>query len=522
MKPRSLTLLLVILAGGCAMQGTLQRESVEYNSALSGMADQLTLLNIIRAKDDMPIYYTTVSRITGQIVVTTAGGFNATLKTASPTNTTASTNAIANNTGTTTTNMTGTSGSVANATTRMSGSSGSTTSGMSPTTAHGTTSSTGTSVTNTTGTTTALTSATATMVTDTVTEMATRAVTSGGNLFVPSLSGQLVSGPTFDINILDTQAFYNGILTEIPFSIVDNYIDQDYNNQLLMRLLVDRFEFRLTRPMEGYRHPAGTVVKTLRNVAYSPNSTDEAKNFADESACFILMGVTVMPPIKTIVPLSRVTMGGDGKVQPLKIQDLAAFDGSKLDIDNSITNDPNLDSYVQIVRPTAPKRVPTIEVKEQCPFAKRNDDTTDTEKMHDAIPATPPADAILVKRGNAKVLYAKVLDDSGSRDVDVPVDVFPVFRSPEGVIKFVGQYLYFSELYPSRTYRLGLQPLFSIREGHSSTAVVSAEVLGKHYYIADDKNRRLNMQVVALIEQLVNLQKSATERPTVLPVQVVP
>jgi hypothetical protein len=30
------------------------------------------------------------------------------------------------------------------------------------------------------------------------------------------------------------------------------------------------------------------------------------------------------------------------------------------------------------------------------------------------------------------------------------------------------------------------------------------------------------MQVIALIEQLVNLQKSATDRPAVLPEQVVP
>lgn len=372
------------------------------------------------------------------------------------------------------------------------------------------------------------------MVTDTVTQMATHAVTSGGNMFVPSLSGQLVSGPTFDINILDTQAFYNGILTEIPFSIVDNYIDQGYNNQLLMRLLVDRFEFRLKGPVDEHYHPAGedkyyypagTVVTTLRNVAYATNSTkDEAKIFADETACFVLKGETIRQKPKIIVPLSRVTKGGDGMVHPLKIQDLAAFDGSKLEIDKSITDDSKNDSNVQIVRPTAPKRVPTIEVQQQCPYAKRYDDKSVTKDMHNAIPDSPPPEPILGARIDEKtnVLYAKVCCDEKNKGVEVPVEVFPVFRSPEGVIKFVGQYLYFSELYPSRTYRLGLQPLFSIQKGHSATAVVSAEVLGKHYYIADDENRRLNMQVVALIEQLVNLQKSATDRPTVLPVQVVP
>ncbi|HXO41821.1 MAG TPA: hypothetical protein VN999_10250, partial [Thermoanaerobaculia bacterium] len=119
-------------------------------------------------------------------------------------------------------------------------------------------------------------------------------------------------------------------------------------------------------------------------------------------------------------------------------------------------------------------------------------------------------------------LYAQVLDDSGHRNVRVPVEVVPVFRSPEGVIKFVGQYLKYSEADPSKTYLLGSQPLFSIQKGRSSSAVVSAQVLGERYYIADDQNRSLNMQVIALIEQLVNLQKSATDRPAVLPVQVVP
>jgi len=95
---------------------------------------------------------------------------------------------------------------------------------------------------------------------NTVTDLTSRAVTSGGNVYMPSVGGQIVTGPSFDINILDTQVFYNGVLTEIPFSTVDNYLDQEYyDNQLLIRLLVDRLEFRLKNPVEHYQHPAGRL-----------------------------------------------------------------------------------------------------------------------------------------------------------------------------------------------------------------------------------------------------------------------
>jgi hypothetical protein len=47
-------------------------------------------------------------------------------------------------------------------------------------------------------------------------------------------------------------------------------------------------------------------------------------------------------------------------------------------------------------------------------------------------------------------------------------------------------------------------------------------VLGERYYVAKDKYRRETMEVIALIERLINLHKSATDRPATIPVQVVP
>lgn len=63
---------IVALAGGmsgCAMPREVQRIGVEYNAAVAGMANELTLLNIVRAKEDMPLHYTTVNRLTGSVTV---------------------------------------------------------------------------------------------------------------------------------------------------------------------------------------------------------------------------------------------------------------------------------------------------------------------------------------------------------------------------------------------------------------------------------------------------------------------
>jgi hypothetical protein len=53
-------------------------------------------------------------------------------------------------------------------------------------------------------------------------------------------------------------------------------------------------------------------------------------------------------------------------------------------------------------------------------------------------------------------------------------------------------------------------------------SLVGTTVLGRRYSVTNDENRRRNMSVIALVEQLINLQKSATDRPVTVPVQVVP
>jgi hypothetical protein len=504
---RYLFWLLPPFLSACALPGVVQRTSVEYNEAAASMANQVTLLNILRAKEDLPEFYTSFTRLSGSTQVTMGGGFNAQVKASSPVETTSTQTMTPNTNATTVTNMSGLSGS-------------------------STTPSTPGNLTSTVmGTSSALTNAVTTTTGPTLTTLASRALTSGGNLYAPSVTGQVVSGPSFDINILDTQVFYAGILADVPFATVEIFQRQDYDEELLLRLLVERIEYRLQKPVAHFNKPAGTPIITLRNVisrtAGGPQDK-EAREFADAAACLSLTGADADPT--PLAPLSRVTQfkDKDGKPIGLSIQDLAAFDGQKLDLRGAITRDPADDAQVQVVRPSTSKRVPTAQPGKPCNYAlvvppKEPEKAASVPEIRSkptaqilGIPETPPAERVLISHGRAIVLA----DDERS-DVVVPTDIYVTFRSPEGVIRFLGQYLKAAEDNSTNTYQVGVSPLFSVCDRHCGTTVASAEVLGHRYYIADDRNRPRNMQVIGLIEELVNLQKSSADHPVTTAVHVI-
>jgi len=134
----------------------------------------------------------------------------------------------------------------------------------------------------------------------------------------------------------------------------------------------------------------------MHNVAsgIDENGNDMAEEFANEVACFKLTGLSEKKPDKTLAPLSRVTEYTDGKQRAIRIQDLAAFDGTKLDIDRPIPEDPASDHKVLIVRPSTEKRVAHIDLLKNCKNPVRIADPPETlPSTHDAVPAEPPADS---------------------------------------------------------------------------------------------------------------------------------
>ena len=517
----AITLLLGISLSSCAMQNEVQRFSVDYNTAVSSMSNQLTLLNIVRAKEGLPTYYTSISRLTGSISVQAGGGFSAQLKAAAPTTTDSTTTQTAANDGTTVTNTTGSTSSVT------------------------TTTAATNSVANAAGTSASLANATASAGSNTVTNLAQTAIARGGNIYTPSISGQVTTGPSFDIDILDTQEFYQGVLAQIPSDTVATYLDQGFDQQLLARLLIQRIIFRFDEKRQGvvkFGYKDGEVIYTLNNAAFG----DEARKFSSVIACAQFANKIVQVKARSLAPLSRITAGTKGSsTTPLKITDLELFDDTKLKLQGVIGATPAHDSSVIIEVPASEKVVLQLDPsapgsakdkleknKAKCYEPSSIADISNHKKpVPQEEPKEPPADPIY-DSWNHTLLIA---GDNGEA-VQVPVKMDAILRSPEGVIQFLGRYLRMSEEDSGETYGITLteyangvstpvaRPLFSVHADHSSQALVSVSVgvPNKWYSITNDENMRENMTVLGLVEQLIDLQKSAQTRLATQPVQVVP
>ena len=536
-----------LIVGGCALPGLVQRQTVEYNTAAAGMANQLVLLNIARAKEHLPLFYTSISRLSGSAVVTAGGGFNAALKTTSPTITSTPSSAVV-------------------------------------TTADG--------LPTTTATTTL--------------SGLTHAVTSGGDLYTPSVTGQIVSGPSFDINILDTQQFYNGILQEVPMSTVETFVNQHFDNKLLIRLLIDRIELRWMENNEGHR--TGQLLDTLYNAPADTKENGGASTlFLAAMACKELKFEPHSKPPRPLAPGARIT--GDKGDKSVSIRDLALLDGEKFDlavekpgspvaigpeenVDSSTKNakgpkksydtsegvlGSSSEANVFVVRVSKDSRLPKLPRRKDCSddndmpkkasaglgVAEQTADRVKAEAMRIADelsshPPVPPIDSTLpnsippskpIKRDLSPnflseqaatgKLHFQFQPWSGQLSTTEPsprgvgtvtitydggtdtVEALIYFRSPEGIIRYLGKYL---EATGGKerinAYLLDdTRRVFYVDNEPTKASLVKIEI-GKNSYSIPPEAANPDMDVLALLEELIDLQKSGTDRPVTVPVHV--
>ena len=140
MKP-SAWIALFLAFTSCSFQNRAHRINVDFNNTIEGITNELILLNILRAKEGMPLHYTSVQRLTGSLTLRASAGFNTQIRADVPTDR----------------RQTMTQGAPA-----------------------------GTTLTN----------------------IVERIVVSGGNIYTPSIGTEVNTGPSFDVRILDSQAFY--------------------------------------------------------------------------------------------------------------------------------------------------------------------------------------------------------------------------------------------------------------------------------------------------------------------------
>ncbi len=73
---RLTALALALLISGCAFPRALEHIAVDQNEVVAQSANRVTLLNILRAKDDRPLHFTAISRLSGNVSAELNAGAN--------------------------------------------------------------------------------------------------------------------------------------------------------------------------------------------------------------------------------------------------------------------------------------------------------------------------------------------------------------------------------------------------------------------------------------------------------------
>jgi hypothetical protein len=268
-----------------------------------------------------------------------------------------------------------------------------------------------------------------------------------------------------------------------------------------------------------------------------------------------------------------------------------------IDADVGLSTIAGDDQKIFVVRPDDDKRLPHLEQLPDCPATPSPVSVVHLSKESNQI-SLPDQERQVVERAlsSVKLLAERIKtatptfqstsephfagyslrpakgDDGNPIQIDTGIQV--VFRSPEGLIRFLGQYLCatsgsncpsYTSSSKEHTYLLGdpscrtqevdlakkkeaeakaaagnntannpqqqgektpeevrcEQPLFSV-EDHPKHPLVSANSLNTNYFInKDNPNFYRSMTILGLVEELIDLQKSSTTTPVTVPVHVV-
>ena len=235
--------------------------------------------------------------------------------------------------------------------------------------------------------------------------------------------------------------------------------------------------------------------------------------FAEFVQCYRLATVPKAGKETDLVPLSKL----EGK---LTLADLALLDGEKFDIKSAVNSagKPTGELWIRRLGRSGDALI----------LLKREDkEGCQTQQAILALDGGAPQSSTPFQ-GEAD--EHKVIASGFFRrgDVSIPVQVQLVLRSTNGVIHYLGEYLRAGQGAPTLAGYGGRMPIIAVTDRRPDSVFVSTKYKGTRYYVpgtnfgAMDAAGGRSTQVFSLVEQLLNLQKSAKDRPTTQTVRVVP
>ncbi len=447
----------------CAFPGRIHDIAVDYNEAVAQSANEITFLNIVRASERQPMHFTSISSLTGSMSVKGTGKFGATLN--------------------------------------------------------------GSALTENF---------------DDVGALTTSGVAKAKEVYSPTIDASVTSSPSFNVAVHDTQTFYNGIITSVTPGMIAHFLHQGWRDDLLSYVYIERVNFYARDDL--YDEDTGEVSfkkgALVTSIGNDPDNAASAARFAEFVSCFPIA------PAKTKKTETKLFSLSDFTAVALK--DVYELSGSKFDV-TPVRSDSDLRNLRKNARYILRRSggADTLTVKYVC----------DVDKKQETIEALAPVTQNLiggVKNLNGaetvislselfpfEIAQSAQIDFNGDVDQDVvsaitvgPYQVDIVLRSIQGVFYYLGEYMRARAHCP---YALSNgQPLLIVhkedalspcvsKDTEQPRTILSARLDGARYWvpISTDAQPHRSMQIISLAQQLLNLQKTAEERPTTQTVRVV-
>ena len=284
---------------------------------------------------------------------------------------------------------------------------------------------------------------------------------------------------------------------------------------MVAALTIARVDFRTSE--EGHGHPKGALILSVVN---DPTNPVDAARFARFVNCYELGSGTLPATAANIVAISRITQA-DGKTIALPLDKAILIDGEKFGLTEAgIGSDPAQDKQIYLTRLTAAKRVVRLSRRSAVDCQSPGHGIRQV-KLHSGqvtevvVPLDPNEAQAPIYLGESIALK---LVGNGVQQIPVTMEV--TFRSPEGLFRYLGAYL---ANHGAVTLPVGGRPLFTLALGRNAGALAQVKYRGQTYGLVNEPaTGTRNAQIFTLLQQLINLHKEASDRPTVIPVRAIP
>lgn len=470
-----------LLLSGCAFRPQSVSMAIDHNDFVAETTNSQTVLNILRAREREPMHFTSFSKIAGNVAATGAVSANVLLN--------------------------GDGGS-AQKTTAIAAKSG----------------------------------PGDVLIDQTVTGQDVAGTTLGATNVTPQLSLQVNTGTNFDIAVNANDDFYKGILGTLPNSLLVHYLRQGFPADLLSHLTIGRLEF-----YAEVTGPNGFAAKPLMlDIRNAPDESEQVSVFAQAMKCRRLSYAPDPQAAKSLPLINPDALSGVAPELIVRLK--GAVEKAPYSLETPARND----FKIALSEPTAdcqPIREYLATLFQTYAEGKEIYDPNGGGRT-----TLPPSDKLLTTtadflpsdrnllansedlRGQggatfqAQGFFNRYLKDGYTGDLVIELS----FRSIEGVIYYLGEYARNSEPTPKLKgpkcagdgYCLPIIKIGLASDIQRDRQWVNVRYRGKRYAVPisgaelDEVGGR-SSQTVSLVQQLLNLTKTAKDLPSTPSVRIV-